>query len=360
MEDLYIYGAGKVGRGAQVKIESLYHGYVKGFCDTYKTGSYSERNIIPLNKISDNATLVIANDYPKSMTEMYRNAKKHGIKNIYWYLNLDDIPKEKKGFLEDECMKINNWGEEILPDLEVHIADNCNLNCRGCTHFSPLFRTINVDYQNRIEDIEKVRNKVSNISRLDILGGEPLLNDELKNYIVDIRKLLPDTRINVFTNGILIPAQEKSLFETMRSENVYFMISEYPVLSGKIQEIRELLYEEGIRYQITPIRNEFNLPLSLSVNSKHDQLCISNGCVCVRDGKIGRCPTLMYVYKFNEHYGKNLPETGILSLDDPLRGRELLDFLEKPVELCKYCVKNPITWSQCEKTYGLDCFAVED
>ena len=82
--------------------------------------------------------------------------------------------------------------------------------------------------------------------------------------------------------------------------------------------------------------------------------------VCVRDGKIGRCPTLMYIYKFNEQYGRNLPETGIVSLDDSLRGRELLEYLERPVELCKYCVKNTIPWSQCGKSLELDCFAVEE
>lgn len=360
MEKIVIFGAGDVGKRAIIKLRDIYNESVFGCADSYKSGEILGMTIKRIECYDLDCSVVITNDFPKKMKEMYAALKSYGFKNIFWYLNLDDRPREISGFLKDECIRINNWGDELLPDLEVHIADNCNLNCKGCTHFSPLFRSLGVEFDSRVRDISCIRKKVSNIARLDILGGEPLLNKEIGRYIVEIRRLLPDTRINVFTNGTLIPSMNKELFSIIRDNGVYFMISEYPPLVDKTEKIKDILFNENIRYQVTPVRDKFNLPLSVSRNSNLERICISDGCVCVRDGLIGRCPTLMYIYKFNEKFDTNLPEDGIIPIESCPSGNELLDFLEQPVPLCNHCVKNEIPWETCGTDMDLGCFAVEE
>ena len=27
---------------------------------------------------------------------------------------------------------------QMLEKIDIHLTDHCNLNCKGCTHFSPL------------------------------------------------------------------------------------------------------------------------------------------------------------------------------------------------------------------------------
>lgn len=40
-----------------------------------------------------------------------------------------------------------------MPQAEIHVADYCNLNCRGCTHFSPIFEREIPEFDVRINDI---------------------------------------------------------------------------------------------------------------------------------------------------------------------------------------------------------------
>lgn len=73
-----------------------------------------------------------------------------------------------------------------------------------------------------------------------------------------------------------------------------------------------------VSYIIRPYdsKQKFNIPLSLSDKSKYPPKCISNGCVNVWNGKIARCPTLMYVEKFNEVFHTDLPTEGIMQMRD--------------------------------------------
>ena len=53
-----------------------------------------------------------------------------------------DIKYDNAGFLGKECLNLSGWGDVVMPHIELHISDKCNLNCKGCTHFSPLFEDV--------------------------------------------------------------------------------------------------------------------------------------------------------------------------------------------------------------------------
>ena len=60
------------------------------------------------------------------------------------------------------------------------IIDYCNLNCAGCTHFSPIADR----YIYPLDKFEKNMNQLSkitnhNIKLINIAGGEPLLNKNI-------------------------------------------------------------------------------------------------------------------------------------------------------------------------------------
>ena len=358
MSRFIIYGAGNAGERAIRKCRQIYGDEVICVCDSFKVGDFCGINIIKPEEMPKDEIVILANNLPKSVKKMYERVRLLPIRQLFWFLDLDDETVEKKDFLTDECMEIRNWGDCLLADLEVHIADNCNLNCKGCAHFSPLFDQVGVDFNGCIEDIRKVRNKVSNIARLDLLGGEPLLNPELSEYVKTVRTLLPDTRISIFTNGLLIPTLSDDTLKTISTQQVAFMISEYPETSKMLIRIKGILQENKIRYLVTPIRNQFNIPISITEKSRYPHRCISDGCVSISDGKIARCPTLLYLHKFNETFSKSLPEDGILDLDETISGEAFLKKMEERVPLCGYCIEKSIVWELCSRPVQLEDFAV--
>jgi len=85
-----------------------------------------------------------------------------------------------------------------LPDIEFYITNVCNLTCSEC-------RTLN-NYQfkghyNFDYDTYKPWSDVLNISRFDILGGEPTLNPNLLDWMVGLRTLWPNANGFITTNG---------------------------------------------------------------------------------------------------------------------------------------------------------------
>lgn len=60
----------------------------------------------------------------------------------------------------------------------------CNLNCSGCGHFVSLLPDGNeIDFNDLKEDLLRLRELVSHISVIRIMGGEPLLSFHLsENY----------------------------------------------------------------------------------------------------------------------------------------------------------------------------------
>ena len=85
-----------------------------------------------------------------------------------------------------------------LSYLELHLTDHCNLNCKGCGHFSPLASPHYADFQQYEEDLRRLRQLFRNIRRIRLMGGEPLLRPEVLRKGMEIFK-----ENTITTNGTL-------------------------------------------------------------------------------------------------------------------------------------------------------------
>ena len=123
-----------------------------------------------------------------------------------------------------------------------------------------------------------------------------------------------------------------------------------------MKKIKETLQEYGIHYIINLEEEniKFNKPLSASNSTKLLKKCINEGCVNVYNGKISKCPLVMYIHKLNERFNVNFPTDGIYSLNDNTSAQELCEKLNKKIPLCTYCVDNPIEWEKCSIQSLLD------
>lgn len=364
MKEIYFYGAGKYGTKALKCFLNEKNGLYdfKGFLDTNRNvgEKHEGYKILPLADAPKMAIILITVASANQIVRIYELLYRAGYCNIFVFS--DGKIAYKGDFLLDYGESTAVWGECVLPQAEMHVSDWCNLNCRGCTHFSPIFEHEFPDINSRMADVEKLKLKFSHIVRFYLLGGEPFLNPEIDEYIVRCRKILSVSQIIIVTNGLLIPKLEDKVFKAIRENDVLVSISEYEPTHLQIEKIETRLQAQGVRYEIRPYNRKqaFNRPLSLSDNSKFEKLCISSVCTNIWNGKIARCPTLMYIDKFNEKYGTQLPNEGVIELSSDISGKELLDLLQKQVPLCKHCIENPMQWSSCGLNPQLGDFAVED
>jgi len=359
--NIYVYGTGKIG--AKVEERLLQYGMeLTGYVDSYKTGCFKGKPILKLSELSPDDFIIISVLNTNSVVEIYGALKDNGLEKIYWYYDAfcDFDNSKREDFFGEQCLDLTNWGNLIMPHIELHVSDKCNLNCKGCSHFSPLFDEINAVYEEKMNDIRKIKRLFDNVFRIDILGGEPLLNSEIHRYITGLREVFPDTFIQIYTNGLLLPGLDDSVLQLIHDNNIGVSISEYAPTHKMIDKIIDRLNHFHIRYHIAEYDDKqvFNIPISISSNSTYPQMCISNGCITISDGKISRCPTLMYVEKFNSYFNQKLPTEGIYSIDDYSDGRELLEDMQKEVPLCKHCIKCDMKWEVCGKEKKMEDFAV--
>ena len=357
--DMYIYGAGVNGKKLYELIHDVYkmNIRIRGFVDREKKGALEGTPILKLEELTDkNATIVIAISKFPVAAEVCELLKEKEYQNIWWFRGEKRIFGQD--FWEEQCVSCKGWGGDMLEQAEMHVMDACNLNCRGCTHFSPIFERELPEYDARMNDIRALKGKISHIVRFNLLGGEPFLNPEIARYAKGVREILPDSEIYIVTNGLLIPKIEEDILREVQENKIKISISEYEPTRKVIGEIEKRLEQFGIIYEIRKwtTKQKFNRPLTLDEENGFQKMCISDGCINIWNGKISRCPTLMYIDKFNEYFQTHLPNEGIMQLDSCPSGRELISRLKEQVPLCKHCIKDEIDWSVCGKERKLSDF----
>ena len=236
---------------------------------------------------------------------------------------------------------------KYLPYLEFHVADHCNLNCKACEHYSGLVKEPHFPKLEKFtRDFERLHEFIDDIGMIRILGGEPLLNPELNEYIKLSRRLYPHAIIYVVTNAILLPKMPDSFFVTMRECKAKFCISFYPPLVSKMPAIKRLLEAWGVDFWISPLNETFTMKQTLTPHNQISEMflrCFQSHCHNLYEGKIAACFLPFTTKYFNASYGKNLPEDGALDLySADLTTEKLKAHLLTPFERCRYCTP-PVT-----------------
>jgi uncharacterized Fe-S cluster-containing radical SAM superfamily protein len=241
-----------------------------------------------------------------------------------------------------------------LLQFEVHLADHCNLNCKSCSHFSPLVEENFMEIDNFKHDCERLGELTNGkVKFIRIMGGEPLLHNRLIDFLDAARNNFPELsyggggggELIIVTNGILLPKQPESFWENCHKNNVEIQISNYPI---KID--RDKIDSFAKRYKVTvdyvggkeKIKwHAMKLDLSGRQNIKESfGLCSqSNTCIHLFNGKLFTCPITAYIKYFNEYFGKNLQitEKDYIDIYRAKDINEILDFLSKPIPFCRYC-----------------------
>lgn len=265
---------------------------------------------------------------------------------------------EARLMLNDNLLNDDNilWSDApflkkpILHSLETNIVDSCNLNCRGCSHFANLFeRSDMVPFETFCADLKKIADNTY-VYRFNMLGGEVLLNERVIEYIEYVAALMPYTDIELITNGLLLPKQDKSFFECCKKHNVAIVVSGYKPTLAMREDIVKVLEENGVVYIFWDDVEDFGKNIDLSGKNEADvamKQCRENNCHSLRKGKLYKCPFEALGNKFFSHYNLDIRLNGGIDIyEENLDWAYVVDVLRnKSIDACRYCGKEErIEW----------------
>jgi len=230
----------------------------------------------------------------------------------------------------------------LLEHIDIHITDHCNLNCKGCGHFSNLCKPNFLELDAFEADMKALAEKLR-LAQIYLLGGEPLLHPRIAEFIRSARAIFPDTRICVVTNGSLVMRQNDEFWRALSETATVLMCDAYPI-DLPVAEIDRKAAEWDVVLEWTGERNLF-FKLPLDVSGAQDpadsyRRCSGiNNCPMYKDGRLYPCAYTSYIDVFKERFGvEGLDVTAADSVSvrdtDALA---IMTFMTEHVPFCRFC-----------------------
>lgn len=365
-KDVYIAGAGKFGKTVLQMFETYTNGKwnVLGFLDndagkqgTMQSGYpvFGIEQEMDKHRGQDIYVFIAVGNWNMKM-EFANQLVSCGYKHVYILKNA--VYSERAVFFGED--KINpQYAVEvkITPDrgmmpifryLEIHVMDGCNLKCKGCSHFSNLFPTdAAVPLERFQRDIMRLK-EICYIDKLRLLGGEPLLNKELVQYLKAAKGCFPYSDIRVVTNGLLIMRQSEEVLSYMREQGIMFDISWYPPTMDRQKEILEFLAGKQVPYRV-PQEEILGFSRCLTMEACHNpavshQACGSGQCTILREGKLYKCPLAAYMPEYKKKFDVDIKEESGMDIYQSSISeiREFAMYCQRrPIDMCRYCTEQP-------------------
>lgn len=240
----------------------------------------------------------------------------------------------------------------MIPYIETHIVDHCNLKCKGCSHFSglatPSFKSL--------DEFEKEIKRLSEfgVGMFRILGGEPLLHPQVVDFCVIARQYLPQSYIVLVTNGILITKLTDEQIQILNNNQIILCISSY----GLKLSITQLNKFQFLDYPNPNDKKQmYNICLDLkkkqnAVQSFQNCDLVQGGWYFLKEGRLYQCCIMANIQFFNQYFNQNIN----IDMDDisinifEHTEEELFNFLHTPHDACTYCntIKRHFSYSEFE------------
>ncbi|MDR2040278.1 MAG: 4Fe-4S cluster-binding domain-containing protein [Bacteroidales bacterium] len=231
--------------------------------------------------------------------------------------------------------------------FEVHLTEHCNLNCKGCSHFSPLAKKEFMNIEVFTKDMVRMSQLLGNndVRRIRLLGGEPLLHPQVNDFMKVASEHFPDIRRELVTNGLLLSNMSDSFWETCRTTGTIIIISRYPI-SIDFAGLERKSYAKGVKiiidsnepakefrkdiYDIAGLQNE---------QLSHSRCTLAGHCCQLNNGRFYPCTISAYFHHFNRYFnlGISLSDDNYIDIYKARSKEEFYQLIAAPVPNCKYC-----------------------
>lgn len=224
--------------------------------------------------------------------------------------------------------------------IEHHITDHCNLNCAGCSHFSPIAEPWYESIEDFKHDFNILADKTGkHINTIRLMGGEPLLHPHVEQFAIITRELFPNSEIQVVTNGILLQKQKSLLVPIFNQYGIKVCVSNY-----------------GLNFDLKEILSGFNLTridgkaemyhIGLTEREVSSEQAFrrcdlqTNRWYYFQQGRMWHCCISANIDKFDKYFHTNFNTDNIDNYSIQVENHSLDEieyFLSQPIPLCKHC-----------------------
>jgi MoaA/NifB/PqqE/SkfB family radical SAM enzyme len=273
------------------------------------------------------------------------------IEKVYKILPAKIIKKLQPKIMSGVSKKLQTVGEGINY-IDINVVDHCNLKCKYCANFCPLAYERYLDVKIYDKDCERLLSLSSGkIKTIRLLGGEPLLHPNLIEIMAITHKYFPSSKIDLVTNGLLLPQMPEAFWKKCNECSVKVAISHYPIKLD-YPKIKSTAGEYGVKTEYgKKSRGMYKWLLDIhggqDIQESHRYCFRANQCAVLQEGKIYACSMPPWIKYFNEYFEKNLEvsENDYIDIYKINKFEEILGFLGKPVPFCKYCRTKEMVYS---------------
>jgi MoaA/NifB/PqqE/SkfB family radical SAM enzyme len=250
----------------------------------------------------------------------------------------------------------------VLYHFEVHITDHCNLNCKGCAHFSNLCPPTFADLAEFEADMDRMAGLFSAVRQIYLLGGEPLLHPRVAGFVRVARDAFPRARISLMTNGVLVTRMDEEFWAALADTGVILLCDSYPI-GLPVEEIDRLGREHGATVEWTiPRKDFFKIPIDAA--GGHDAAASFRGCQgfnncpIIRDGRLYPCAYVAFADVFRERFAIErlaVTDEDRISIRDEPDPEAVMEFLRRPVPWCANCdmeSRSFYAWGRSKREIG--------
>ena len=248
-------------------------------------------------------------------------------------------------------------------EVNIHVTEQCNLNCKACFHMIPI--SINKNYYWYIEhyirpQLQLLARHKNIVDSLVIMGGEPTLHPHIISILYVAREIFPDIPISIATNGSVVNIFENDLFiKALLRNNIKVSITEYPYsqdASENYEKVYNILKANNVPYSVNatinknyyfliqPFRKDIDNDITKPTHCKAHHYC-----TMLKNGKLWVCHLAAYVdslkAKFPDLDWINVDDGAYVDLEDnSITDQMILDKMASLSTICKHCVELHRPW----------------
>ena len=253
----------------------------------------------------------------------------------------ESLEYEREQLKEQKFKRLNEL------QFEVDLAMHCNLDCNCCSQFAPLAEPEFASLNQMKKDFERLGNLFNGrAKRIYLIGGEPLLNEDICACMEIARKSFPSTEISIFSNGLLLKKMHDQFWEICRKNNISIIVTRYPI-NFDYDKIQKYVLSKNIVFQFAGTSQDYKYMSNIGIDVEGKQNpedsfihCYeANNCIKLRNGRLYTCTRPATIYKFNQFFGEKLEvsDYDYINIYDTDNAEEILEFLSHPIPFCRYC-----------------------
>lgn len=382
--EIIIYGTGKIGKLVLCWMDTQKKIHPKCFAIT-EVSTKSECLGIPVLSIAQvfeewkSAVVVIATEIESFRMEMQEKWLSLGGKeeDCIFLLKEDlqkltsEVPllvreliemKRQQGVLNQKLSEVdaklgeletksNRLKPRPLLKFEVHLAEHCNLNCKGCFHMSSIAKPEFLDPEEYEKDCARLSELYDgDMEWILLLGGEPLLNPRVTEFFEITRKYFPVGRLSILTNGLLLPKMPEEFWLSAQKNSVEIQITHYPI-SLDYDAIRTKAERYGLVFEeFWMVADEqgnkllenyhFDLTGKQSVEDNFARCYRANECITLRHGRLYTCVMSAHLHHLKEFFHLeqiHISNRNSIDIYEAKSAEEIAEFLTKPIPACRFC-----------------------